>query len=79
MKRTVVKIKSKCSTDEIWCEVNGTSIELMGAYIGLTENLVQSFKKEGKSGELALKRLLSDTIEVFERENISLKELKSND
>lgn len=70
MKRTIVKIKSKMATDEIWCDVNGCAFELMGAYCALTENLIQSFSKEGEYGIQALKILKKDAMEMFEEAGI---------
>lgn len=78
MKRTVVKIKSKDKTDEIWCDVNGRTFELMGAYIALTQNLIGAFKKEGDSGEAALKMMFADAIEEFEKNGIKVKEIMKN-
>ena len=75
MKKTVVKIKAKSKTDEIWCEINGTTFELMGAYIALTENLIQSFSKETKNEELALNIMLMEVIDCFKKGGIDVKEL----
>lgn len=79
MKRTIVKIKSKMATDEIWCEVDGCTIELMGAYMALTQNLIESFKREGEHGVTALKLMLSDALEICKDNGIDVKELIEND
>ena len=78
MKRTVVKIKTKDKTDEIWCDVNGRIFELMGAYIALTQNLIGTFKKRGNNGETALKMMFADAIEEFEKNGIKVKEIIKN-
>ena len=79
MKRTIVKIKSKLATDEIWCEVNGCTIELMGAYIALTQNLIESFKKEGECGVISLEMMLLEAMEICKKNGIDVKELIEND
>lgn len=65
MKKKVVVIKSDSKRQGVLCEVNGKSAELMGAYIALTENLIEVFKKEGEYGFEILKTLKKDANELF--------------
>jgi hypothetical protein len=78
MKRTVVKIKSNPQTDEIFCEINGQVLELMGAYSALAESLIQSFSKE-ENGTAMLRMLRKDTIEMFDAAGIFEKDWDKND
>lgn len=65
MKKTVVKIKSKIETDELWCEIDGTTYELMGAYIALTKNIIEAFIKDGELGKEALRIVKYETDRIF--------------
>ena len=77
MKKTIVKIKSDFKNDDIFCEVNGRTVELISAYIALTENLIQSFSKEGVLGFSALRMLKTEAMQTFNNAGIFEKEEKN--
>ena len=79
MKRTIIKVKSNIKTDEMWCTVNGAAVELLGGYLALTENLIDTFLKEGDNGKIALKMVLQDVVEAFKENGINVKELTENE
>lgn len=66
MKRTIVTIKGN-NKDEMWCNINGTALEIMGSYLALTENILETFMKEEKHGKKALGILLEEVTEAFEK------------
>lgn len=75
MKRTVVKIQANDKGD-MWCDVSGTGIDIMGAYGALTENIIGACKKEGLVGQLMLTVLLRDMVQTFKESGIELTEEK---
>lgn len=66
MKRTIVTIKGN-NKDEIWCNINGTALEIIGSYLALTENILETFMKEEEHGKKALGMLLEDVTKAFEK------------
>lgn len=79
MKRTIVKIKSDFNKDDVFCEVDGRAIELMRAYMALTENLIKSFSRGGDYGVDALRMLRRDANEMFDAAGIFEKDCDKND
>ena len=79
MKKTIVKIQGK--KDEFTCSVNGNLTEIMGAYFGFTQHIVQIFMKEGEIGQKALEVLHKDVEKVFNKNlfNKTKKESGKND
>ena len=77
MKKTIVKIKSDFKNDDIFCEVNGRAVELISAYIALTENLIETFSKEGIYGMGALHVLKTEAMQTFNNAGIFEKEEKN--
>ena len=79
MKRTIVKIKSDFNKNDVFCEVDGMAIELIGAYMALTENLIESFSREGDYGVDALRMLRRDANKIFDVAGIFEKDCDKND
>lgn len=72
MKKKVVVIKSDYKSGGVWCDVNGSSMEIFTSVLALTENTIQMFKNETEDidGKNALKTLLKDIITEFEKNGI---------
>ena len=71
MKKSIVKIKGDNKRGGVWCEVSGSTMELLTASLALTENVLNIFSRE--EDKEAVKFLQEETKKLFDAFNLGEK------